>query len=124
MSNTGTIQLHTVAADFTYRFPSDQADESGFFDAVVDHLHELGMDDVFLAVDHGAKTLTLSVLVTSAATDVVEVINVGIGAMRAAFQACGGATPEWPTPHEAVAIVDVTTVNATMNEEPRDLVAV
>lgn len=100
----------TMDAVFGYSTNDGTNDPGPFFEAVVEHLESLGIDDVNLVADLALQRFTISILIQgdSVDPDVEDVVRKGMVTLRTAFHACEAWTPGWPTPVEAFLGVELT----------------
>lgn len=107
---------YALEAHFGYMLTGEESIVP-FLDAVTEHLRELGVEDVFVVSDETEREFTTSQLVTSNAGESIEtVVGKGMGALRAAFHACQGQTPDWPMPKEALLSVSVSPVRVVEDD--------
>lgn len=121
-----TANYYTLDAKFSYTLGDDD-DIVVFLDDVVQHLEDLGVDDVIVALDSADQVFTVSQLIGSTTGESVEtVVGKGLGALRTAFHACNGGTNGWPTIKEAFLGVNVEPATLLVDEQDaaREQVAV
>jgi hypothetical protein len=98
-----------IGMDLAYEPPTSATPEEvdDFFEQVMEHLVDLGVDDPGVGLDTRARRVTISA--TAEGADVGQALNEAVAAIRTAIHAVGGATPGWPTdlPYIQIAIVPV-----------------
>jgi len=98
--------------NFTTTDPSDPT-MNDWLERVSDHLAELDTKDVSIVSETSSGGFTVSLVVEAPEGEFHTVVQRGLDLLRTAFHACGGGTPEWPMPHEALGGVKIALVEST-----------
>jgi hypothetical protein len=105
-----------ISLDLTYaRGHGPVVDDEEFFEQVMEHLIELGVEDAGVGLDTGKRRVTITA--TAEGRDVGEAINAAIASIRTAVHTVGGATPDWPTFADALRFGSVTAVPVSERQD-------
>lgn len=101
---------YTVEAAFRYAADGPSAPSMfDWLDTVVEHLEDLGVDDVMVVSDTEDSSFVISLLVTTQSGDMPEnIVGMGMSSLRTAFHACQASTPGWPSVFDAIKWVNLT----------------
>lgn len=93
------INYCTVDASFRYLpAETDEFTMDETLDQIVDHLYELGVEDLNVVADTVKSIVDISLAVPAHSGDSIEtVIGKAMGMLRTAFHACDAGTPGWPS---------------------------